>query len=261
MEIGKSMMDTKKTTLMTHLVNAIQSSGLQNGIVCLHSSLKSFGFLEGGAGAVIRTFLQNGCTLVVPTFTYDCEVPMPSDRQILQNGYNPANIPDFDSACAYDKTGTMISSDMGAIPARLLEMRERVRGNHPINSFAAIGPSALEIIGAQSPLNVYGPLKTPIHFAEEKAGRRLFRRWAKNSDGTVQEVEVGSCSEGFDNLAPHVKNIEASMQVGESRWKIYPFRTFIDVVTNAIIQNPAITHCADPECERCNDAVQGGPLL
>jgi hypothetical protein len=22
-----------------------------------------------------------------------------------------------------------------------------------------------------------------------------------------------------------------------------------------------ITHCADPACSRCNDAVQGGPLL
>jgi aminoglycoside 3-N-acetyltransferase len=102
-----------------------------------------------------------------------------------------------------------------------------VRGNHPLNSFSAIGPLADELIRTQSLLNVYGPLQalykhpatymvligvdltkaTPIHFAEEKAGRRLFRRWAKLLDGTVHEVAVGSCSEGFNNLAPAVKEL------------------------------------------------------
>ena len=263
------------------LFQTIQASPLKDNIVCLHSSLKSFGFLEGGPDTLIQAFLQNGCTLVMPTFTYDCEIPMPPDRLILQNSYAPEDISDFKSAAGYDKTSTMISSEMGAIPAWLLKMPARIRGEHPLNSFTAIGPLASEIISAQSPLNVYGPLKviysrpnaylvlagvdltsaTPIHFAEERAGRRLFRRWAKNSDGSAQEVEVGSCSDGFNNLDSFLKNIEENMQFGQSCWKIYPFCTFIDTVTDAILQNPPITHCANPDCERCNDAIKGGPLL
>lgn len=271
----------KNLTSSTQIVEAIQASGLKNGIVCLHSSLKSFGFLQGGADAILQAFIENGCTLVVPTFTYDCEVSTPSYRRIIQNGSDYSESFDSETAVAYDKNSPMISREMGAIPARLLEMKARARGRHPLNSFAALGPLAKELIGAQSPLNVYGTLKaiyahksaaylvlagvdltsaTPIHFAEERAGRRLFRRWAKGNNMTL-EVEVGSCSDGFNNLAPYVKNIETSIQVGQSVWKIYPFRTFIDTVARAIVQNPAVTHCADQKCIRCNDSVRGGPFL
>ncbi len=254
---------------------------MQGSIVCLHSSLRSFGYVDGGAETVIRAFLQADCTLVVPTFTYDCEVAPPPERLILQNGFDPNQVFEAGPAQTYNPRSGMISREMGAIPARLLQMRGTARGAHPLNSFAALGPLADEIIGAQNPMNVYGPLKqvyarqpafvalvgvdltsaTPIHFAEEKAGRRLFRRWAKNADGSTLEVEVGSCSDGFNNLQPPLKNLELNATVAESAWKVYPFKGFIDTLAQAILQNPSITHCADPDCVRCNDMVRGGPLL
>ena len=48
--------------------------------------------------------------------------------------------------------------------------------------------------------------------------------------------------------------------VGESLWRIYPFREFVDAAAAAIRRDPSITHCGDPHCARCNDAVKGGPL-
>ncbi len=72
---------------------------------------------------------------------------------------------------------------------------------------------------------------TLIHLAEQMAGRNLFRRWAKDSKGVT--IEVGGCSEGF------IKEISE----------------------NAIRNNPLITHCGDSRCDRCNDAVKGGPIL
>ena len=32
-------------------------------------------------------------------------------------------------------------------------------------------------------------------------------------------------------------------------------------IENVLVRDPAITHCGDPRCARCNDAVQGGPII
>lgn len=231
-------------TTFSQLVEAIRAAELENSIVCLHSSLKSFGQLDGGPETLIRAFLDSGCTLLVPTFTYDCEIAALSS--LAQNGYDDKD--DFSPGMPYEPDSTMIARDMGAIPANLLKIEGRARGNHPLNSFAALGPLAAELIAAQGPLNVYGPYKaayahtapaflvlagvdltsaTPVHFAEEKAGRRLFRRWARHSQNGLQEVEVGSCSDGFNNLANAVAKIETRVQAGPSDWRIFRWQNLL----------------------------------
>jgi aminoglycoside 3-N-acetyltransferase len=263
------------------IFDAVRKMELSDCVVILHSSLKSFGHVEGGADAVIDSFRNTGCTLIVPTFTYDCQLPPPEGRTILRNGVDSTWVVDRDKAAAYDPSEDRISRDMGAIPARILRRPERIRSGHPLNSFAGLGPRASELMGCQEPLNVFGPMKqiyldpsarivlagvgltktTPVHYAEERSGRRLFRRWAKMSDGTEIEVEEGGCSEGFENLAPHVKAAETQTKVGKSLWRIFPFREFVDAIVQVLLQNPSITHCDNGNCARCNDAVRGGPLL
>ena len=255
---------------------------MSNRAVCLHASLKSFGRVAGGADAVIDSFLAAGCTLIVPTFFYDSQAPPPPGRSIPQNGTTPEWIAGRKNVIGYDPDANQISREaMGAIPARLLERPGRLRGGHPTDPFAGLGPRAAEMIAEQAPLNVFGPFKTlyageaanlvlagvglhaatAIHFAEELSGRRLFRRWAMLSDGRVIETEEGGCSEGFEKLAPALAHLERRVTVGRSLWRIYPFREFVDSAAAAIRENPGITHCADPDCIRCNDAVRGGPLL
>ncbi|MBI5958688.1 MAG: AAC(3) family N-acetyltransferase [Chloroflexi bacterium] len=268
-------------TTYADVVRAIESAGLVDRVIALHSSLKSFGHLEGGAETVVRAFLDTGCTLVVPTFTYGCQVSPPPGWTLAQNGDEGRHPFDMEHVTGFDSASPMIERSMGAVPAYILSLRARVRGDHPLNSFAAIGPQAAEIIAAQGMLNVYGPYKkmitrsdayvlligvgltrtTPIHFGEEQSGRRLFRRWAKQADGKVMEVEVGSCSDGFNHFDPVVNGIEKTIQVGDSQWRIFPFKPFIDTIAAVINQTPTITHCDDPDCIRCRDMVLGGPLL
>jgi aminoglycoside 3-N-acetyltransferase len=158
-------------------------------------------------------------------------------------------------------------------------MEGRVRGNHPLNSFSAIGPLASDLIERQQPNDVYAPLErlaelhgavvmmgvgltsmTLIHLAERLAGRTLFRRWANDHDGRAMMVEVGSCSTGFDAFDSVLTPLEQRTTVGESLWRIFPAGPALAAATQAIRQNPGITHCGKPEC-RCNDAVLGGPIL
>ncbi|MBN2084793.1 MAG: AAC(3) family N-acetyltransferase [Anaerolineales bacterium] len=264
------------------ILEAVNRSGLSGRAICLHSSLRSFGLVEGGADAVIGAFLSAGCTLIVPTFFYDSQAAPPPGWWIPQNGLDPKWVAGRKDPIAYDPDANQITrEEMGAIPARLLERPGRVRGNHPSDPFAGLGPRAAELITAQSPLNIFGPYKeiyagsdawlvlagvgltaaTPIHFAEELSGRRLFRRWGMRKDGTLCATEEGGCSEGFENLAPAVASLENRIAVGAGLWRIYPFRKFIDALVPVLRANPSITHCGDPGCLRCNDAVKGGPRV
>lgn len=260
------------------ITRGIQEAGLENSILALHSSLKSFGQVEGGPDTVVRAFLEAGCTLVVPTFTYECAVMRPV-RAIPQNGWEPG-WESADEPEDFSPAWNNITRDMGAIPASILKLPNRVRGRHPIDSISAIGPLAGEIIETQDFLNIFGPYEwmrehpqtylllmgvgfnraTPIHFAEELAGRRLFRRWGKY-EGQIVENELGGCSEGFDRLRPTVQEIERAIVVGQSQWLIYPFREFVDKISEAISSNPELTRCEEPDCPRCRDAVKGGPIL
>lgn len=267
------------TVIFDDITNGIKSAGLTNSVIALHSSLKSFGRVEGGPDTVVRAFLESGCTLVAPTFSYECAVMRPL-KIYPQNGWDSReesqNEPD-DFSPAWNN---ITASEMGAIPTHILKMPNRVRGRHPIDSLSAIGPLAKAIIETQDFLNIFGPYKwmrsqlntylllmgvgfnraTPIHFAEELAGHRLFRRWGKY-EGQIVETELGGCSEGFDKLRPVVQEIEKTVQVGQSQWLIYPFKEFVDRTSAAIAANPEITRCDEGDCPRCPDAIKGGPIL
>ena len=168
---------------------------------------------------------------------------------------------------------------MGALPAAVLTLPGRCRGDHALNSFAAVGPLARRLISKQRPLDVHGPLKelaeadgfvvlmgvgpdkmTLIHLAEAMAGRRPFRRWANGPDGRPMMHETGGCSEGFGNLEPILSFHAVTAQVGQSCWRAYPAWSTLEALVAEIRSRPEVTHCGDPSCGRCNDAVRGGPI-
>ncbi len=266
---------------------AAHTLGLSGRPLCVHASLRSFGWVAGGAPTIIAGLLEAGCTLLVPTFSWDTFAVAPLPRQCLaQNGTSPGyyetsqqtlsgvsriyapDAPDLDRA------------DMGALPAAVLAMPGRVRGDHPLCSFTAVGPLANELVAAQQPLHVFAPLRalaemggsvvlmgvgltelTLIHLAEQVAGRNLFRRWANGSDGQPMAVEVGGCSDGFGKFAPILAPVMRSTVVGQSRWRVYPALETLKRLAQAIRNDPMMTHCGRTDCTRCDDAVLGGPIL
>ena len=260
---------------------ALGGFGLAGRAVCLHGSLRSHGHVEGGADAIVRAFLDEGCTVLVPVFSSAFEVAPPPHLRFERNGW------DYDSATAREGSGRVYSPEssevdreMGAIPAAVLAVPGRVRGGHPLDSFAAIGPRAAELVSGQTASNVYAPLKalvslggfvllmgvglerlTLLHLAEEEAGRVLFRRWANDPGGRPSAVEVGGCSEGFGRLEPHLRSIMKKVKVGRSLWTLLPAARAVSLAADAIRSDPSITHCGDATCERCRDAVAGGPIL
>ena len=159
-------------------------------------------------------------------------------------------------------------------------MPQRVRGDHPRDSFTAVGPRAQELISGQTPEDVYAPLRaladaggavllmgvgldkmTLLHLAEQQAGRRLFRRWANGADGQPVEVTEGGCSGGFMNLKPVLSPLMTTITVGKSLWRVFSASAAVDAAAEAIRLNPMITHCGQASCLECRDATLGGPVL
>lgn len=262
--------------------NAVFDLRLRGLPVCIHASLRSFGEVHSGPDSIVNGFLSEGCTVLVPTFSDAFEVAPPQGMRPERNGWDynhDYGVPEATDTHYTPQTDT-INRNMGAIPASILQRTGRVRGNHPINSFTAVGPFASHLIDGQRPDNVYAPLHalanlggyvvlmgvgldrmTALHRAEEMAGRRLFKRWALDADGNVIMVDIGSCSEGFPNLDNVLSHLERRITVGESVWRVFPLQPTLDAAARVIRENPEITLCHRSRCWICPDAIAGGPIV
>jgi aminoglycoside 3-N-acetyltransferase len=241
--------------------------------VCVHASLRSFGFLAAGPDTVVDGALAAGATLMVPTASFrTCLAPPPPGVVRPFNAEDDGMVPAA-SPQAWDPCGDFVDPAMGALPAAVLRRGGRARGNHPLTSFTALGLGAAVLVGGQRPLDVYAPLRalasagglvvgmgvgltamTLIHLAERRAGLRLLRRWAVTRDGLV-ECEHGGCSRGFERLADALAGVETTLTVGASRWRAWPAAALLDRVTDVLRRDPSAATCAVPGCARCRDLV------
>lgn len=265
------------------IIEAIKKLGINNKSVCIHSSLKSFGHVEGGAETIIQAFLDAECTILVPAFTDMFEVFPPIHLRPDRNGagdYSYFENKEYSSPIIFTTDCNDITQEeMGAIPYTLVNMPFRKRGYNPLNSFAAVGKNAENLVKNQSLDNVYAPLQelcnqsgfvllmgvdldstTIIHYAEQLAGRKPFIRWANDLNGKTTVVSAGGCSDGFNNLADVLKPIEKVVTVGNSLWRCFPASEMVDICREAINAEAGITHCRNSYCDRCNDAALGGPI-
>lgn len=261
-------------------VQAIDHFGIAGKPVCIHAAMRSFGARMEG---LLEAFLDCGCTVMVPSFTDMFEAPPVAQWMPPQNGagdYSYFYSKEYADVGVYTPACNKLTiEEMGAFVAMVLAEPDRERGNNALNSFAAVGKLAQTLVAEQTNEDVYAPLEklyaldgyvllmgvgldsaTAIHYAEQVAGRQPFVRWARGEQGTVG-VRAGGCSEGFEKLAPMLKPYEQQVTVEKSLWRCYRIRDLVDTCVKAIREDPHITHCGDPDCSRCNDAVLGGPIL
>ena len=213
--------------------HAILQLKLNGKPVCIHSSMRSFGCRVDG---LLESFLNAGCTVLVPTFSDMYEAPPVPEYMPEQNGagdYSYFFDKEYVDEGVYCPDSNLLSvEDMGRFPQMVLEHIGRIRGDNALNSFAAVGPLAHSLVSGQTNDDVYAPLRklyeldgyvllmgtdlttaTAVHYAEQLAGRAPFVRWAKGEKGMIP-VRAGGCSEGFEKLFPMLEPYEQRILVG-----------------------------------------------
>ena len=119
----------------------LRKLGLKRGdSVGVHSSLKSFGRVEGGADAVIDALLETvgeDGNIVMSTHSANLVEVQRTPEEIAMGVSWLFKISPYDPQKTPVRTGT--------IPETFRKRNGVIRGSHPSNSVAALGPRAREL--------------------------------------------------------------------------------------------------------------------
>jgi aminoglycoside 3-N-acetyltransferase len=211
----------------TTIADDLSALGLRRGdIVLVHASLRSLGWVCGGAVAVVQALLDvlgpTG-TLVVPTQTMDNSDPRHWTSPPVPEAWWPAI---RESLPAFDPRITP-STGIGAIGEMVRQWPDAVRSDHPQASFAAVGANAADLmaehrldshLGEQSPLAALERATarvlllgagfdscTAFHLAEYRvpSPRRVFGAAVRTEEGGrtwVTFTDVATNSDDFAKL-------------------------------------------------------------
>jgi aminoglycoside 3-N-acetyltransferase len=248
------------------LASAFQALGLQGISVIAHASLKPFGYIPGGAEAVLNAMLASFASVIMPTHTYKTkiipEVGPPNNGLVYGNGiYKNKMAQPFHLEMRADPM-------MGVLSEALRNYPSAMRTAHPILSFAGVNADytlftqtlyePLAPIGALAAqegwvvlINVDHTVNTSIHYAEKLAGRKQFVRWALVDDRAVECPNYPGDSMGFQAIEEHIRRDTRRVQIGDAFIDAIPLKRLFEVVQRLIKQDPLALLCERIECERC----------
>jgi aminoglycoside 3-N-acetyltransferase len=249
------------------ILSAFQALSLQDKPVIVHASLKPFGFIEGGAEAVLDAMLASFHSVIMPTFTYKTEI-IP-DVGPPNNGITYGSGNDKNKLAEPFHQDMHADSLMGILPETLRNHPSATRTAHPILSFAGINADLilfsqtlyepLAPIGALAEqdgwvvlINVDHTANTSIHYAEKLAGRKQFIRWALVGDRVVESPNYPGDSGGFQAIEPYMTLDTRRANIGDAFVQAVPLQRLSDVVQELIKKDPLALLCARTDCERCN---------
>jgi aminoglycoside 3-N-acetyltransferase len=248
------------------LVEAFRTLGLQEQQVIAHASLKPFGYIQGGAEAVLDAMLASFASIIMPTHTYKTkiipDVGPPNNGIMYGSGIDKNKMAEpFHIAMRAD-------ASMGVLPETLRNHPAAMRTGHPILSFAGINAdfplftqtlyeplapigSLAELDGWVVLINVDHTVNTSIHYAEKLAGRKQFLRWALVEDRVVECPNYPGDSMGFQEIEEYIRFDTRRVTLGETFIQAVPLKRLFDVVQELIKKDPLALLCERTDCERC----------
>lgn len=223
--------------------------------VIMHSSLRSFGTVEGAADAVILALeevITKEGLIMMPAFTYGKGV------------YDPQETP----------------SQTGAITEAFRKSSGVKRSLHPTHSLCAWGKDAEGFLSGhdrEAPFQKGSPLErfsreggfvmlagvtqvanSLIHVAQELAQLSYLDRPKTvevKRGAEVRKVTArrAGCSLGFDKISPYLSGLVNEFRVAESRVLFMKAEPVLNKAIEVLKEDPYILSCDNPECFACNE--------
>lgn len=246
---------------------AFEELGLgSHSLVIAHASIAAFGEVAGGADTVVGSLLSTCGTVIMPAFTYRTMVIPPVGP--------PDNAIDYGSTDEENRTAEFFRLEMpadaamGVVAEALRQHSMATRSTHPLLSFSGVNAEeALQSQTLEEPLAPIGWLaeydgdvlllgvghtvNTSLHFAENKAGRKQFLRWALTPRGVVACPGWPGCSDGFQAIAPRLEGVVRRVPLGGSVAEVVPLRDLIHIAVSWIHEDPRALLCDRLGCKRC----------
>lgn len=261
------------------IAEALRRLGLSGKPVVVHSSLKSFGHVSGGADTVIQSLRDVCSTVLMPGFQCAAKILPPPEKRYRQNGCDYAVHFDFvNPPRPFDVRAAPLHPKMGAVCHTFAAKTETHRSYHPWHSWLGVGERAAEWLGDHPWQTTNRPIElmaevggfvlllgvnltscTAVHISEELAGRRPFIRWAMDDKQEIHEVATSGCAKGFEALMPHCRHLFRAERIRNCLAQAAPLKELINTLAPVIRQQPELTRCSS-DCLRCHDTVLGGPL-
>jgi aminoglycoside 3-N-acetyltransferase len=256
------------TVFARDLETGLRDLRLGEAPVIVHASLKSFGYVDGGAAVVVDSLLNTFPSVMVPTFTYKTMITPPVGP--ADNGITYGSGQEANRMAEFFTPDMPADPLMGLVPETLRQHPLAKRTGHPIQSFAGIHAeaflamqtltdplaplSALAMAGGWVLLiGVNHTVNTSIHYAEKMAGRKTFIRWALTPQGVVECPSFPGCSAGFDAIAPALEMQTRRVRIGDALVQAVSLRSLFNAVIPRIRKNPLALLCQQEDCERCGE--------
>jgi aminoglycoside 3-N-acetyltransferase len=263
------------------LVADLERLGVPHGgVLVAHSGYRSLGAVAGGPATVARalvTAVGPAGTVMVPTFTSNltdpATWPVPrsgAERERIMAAMNP-----------FDRERSA-PHHMGAVAEALWRLPGARRSDHPVTSWAALGPRAA-VLTAGHPLDDPEGLDGPVGRAFRAGARVLLVGVDHDADTTVHVAEsllemphlaalpdrfpvdgpggrewrpvrkTTKCSDGFVKLEAHLERagVIGRGRVGDATAQLLRAEDIVRVVAELVARDPTALLCDDPECVHC----------
>jgi len=256
--------------------------------VVVHSSLKSIGFVIGGAEAVVRALLDwvgKDGTLIFPAFSYSLSDP--------EQWHHPPVAPHLVEKVRKNLlpfNADLSQIDTGAIPSMAARFPGALRSIHPNGSVVALGKHSQRIASSQRLENsllpdgpfgqIYALDGRVLSIGTEldsNSSIHLAERWARGGKGLpylgeswksrvpvdtprgrewVLLEKEGSCSAGFLRIEPTLRSrgVLSYGRIGQSHCQFMSQRKLIDETIEILDEDPLALLCSNPDCPQCAPA-------
>lgn len=226
-----------RVVIKEEIVNELRRMGLQkNDVVMVHTSLKSMGYVCGGAQTIIEALIEvvgEEGTLMMPTQSWRNLDPEEgvhweadeSDWKLIRDHWP-----------AYDKHITPTNT-MGAVAEMFRQWPGSIRSDHPARSVCAYGKYAEYLTKDHDLSNIFGE-GSPIARLYELDGKVLLLGVGYDKNTSLHLADIRAEYPGKHNCIQY----SAIMENGERVWKEYE-TLFVDGEDFTEIGSAFEEHC------------------